>query len=98
MSPFKIGQSQAERASDDLIVGAQLLRASDNRRQHFEYRDNSLMTGIVFGTFGLPSRPSRLKVEHVMRHPWPASCNFMRACDAMLTRPLKRATGWQRLT
>jgi hypothetical protein len=29
-----------------------------------------------------------------MRHPWPASCNFMRACDAMLNR----ATGWQRLT
>jgi hypothetical protein len=77
---FQFLSNRPKRASDDLIVGAQLLSASDNGRQHFEYRDNPLMTVIVFGTFGLPSYPSRLKVDHVMRHRWP-SYNFMR-CDA----------------
>jgi hypothetical protein len=72
LGSFKFFSDRPERASDGLIVGAQLLRPGDNRRQHFEYRDNSPMTGIVFGIFGLASRPPRLKVEHALRSQKPA--------------------------
>src|SRR5262249_27913014 len=57
-----------ERAGDRPIVGTQLLRTSDDRRHHFEYRDNSPVVSIVFSTFGFASRSPRLKVNHVVRH------------------------------
>ena len=55
-------------ATAGLIVGAYLLRTSDNRRHHSEYRNNSPMVGVVFGMFGLAGCPPRLKVDHAIRH------------------------------
>jgi hypothetical protein len=68
---FQFLHNRPERPSNGLIVGAQLLRTSDNGRHYFKYRNNSLMVGIVFGTFGLASRSPRLKVDHVFRHHYP---------------------------
>jgi hypothetical protein len=75
---FQFLHNRSERASNGLIVDAQLLRTSDNGRHYLKYRNNSLMVGIVFGIFGLASRSPRLKVDHVIRH---------RHCS---TRPLLR--------
>ena len=53
---FQFLHNGPERASNGLIVGAQLLRTSDYGRHYFKYRNNSLMVGIAFGAFRLASR------------------------------------------